>query len=293
MSEINKPENLNANLSCSFNPDLYQFNGFSGEVTVPIGSLAWALSHVYLKKQLLYCIGWNAPKEHIRLAHQTIANSEGDGSPYIEKSDKNGYWLPWEPTQEDLMACDWKILMLPEPPPYWISFDLKIGSFYMSHGVGYSTEEAMNAMGNIFNAPTADFNVGTLSNFQNKTTPIREIIAFIKCGWTNIDDWESKIGLGYNLTLIVSCDKNNRQKTAELLSRDLYLTVDDKIYKFSVSDPYLPPKVDGTTMTVVYGYMFHHNPNDERRYDIDELYYSIMKNNIGKTKHFHLSWYDK
>ncbi|MDC9606665.1 Thoeris anti-defense Tad2 family protein [Xenorhabdus griffiniae] len=292
MSEINKPENLNANLSCSFNPDLYKFNGFSGEVTVPIGSLAWALSHVYLKKQLLYRIGWNAPKEHIRLAHQTIANSEGDGSPYIEKSDKNGYWLPWEPTQEDLIACDWKILI--EPPPYWVSFDLKIGKFYHEiKYMGYSTEEVVNMIGNPYNDPNTNFNFGTLSNFQNKTTPIRKIMGFISRNWNPII---SDINVS-NLTLIVSCDKNNLQKTAELLSRDLYLAVDDRIYKFFISNSPVPPKVDETTITVNYLPVDSapdgsHPFNEKKLFDLDELY-KIMNDNIGKTKHFHLSWYDK
>ncbi|WP_338883495.1 MW1434 family type I TA system toxin [Xenorhabdus sp. TH1] len=283
MSEINKPENLNANLKCSFNPDSYVFHGFGGKVAAPTGSLAWALSHVYIKKQLLYRIGWNAPKEHIRLAHQTIANSEGDGSPYIEKSDKNGYWLPWEPTQEDLIACDWKILMLPEPPPYWVSFDLKIGRGY-GDDRGYATEEAVK----VVNYPYEDISIGTLSNFQNKTTTIREVIGFISRSGE-----VEHISFTTYLILVVTFDKNNRQKTAELISKDLYLTVDDRIYKFSVSDPYLPPKVDGTTMTVIYGMFDDNYPhNKERWLDLDELN-DMMRNNLGKTKHFHLGWYDK
>ncbi|WP_415843365.1 MW1434 family type I TA system toxin [Xenorhabdus thuongxuanensis] len=79
---------------------------------VPAGSFAWALSKVYLGKQL-YRNGWNAPKEHMRLAYESVANNSegnGDGPAYIEKSDQDGYWFPWKPTQEDLMACDWKLL---------------------------------------------------------------------------------------------------------------------------------------------------------------------------------------
>ncbi|MBC8949317.1 MULTISPECIES: hypothetical protein [Xenorhabdus] len=100
MSELSKPENMNASLKYPFNLAQNKFEGFGGEVTVPIGSFAWALSHVYVKKQLLCRTGWHVPKEHIRLAHQSVANSEGDGSAYIEKSDKDSYWLPWDPPKK-------------------------------------------------------------------------------------------------------------------------------------------------------------------------------------------------
>ncbi|OKP03185.1 Thoeris anti-defense Tad2 family protein [Xenorhabdus thuongxuanensis] len=295
MSKLNKPENMNASLKwlSSLDRYQYQFDGFNGDVTVtaPIGSFAWALSHVYVRKQLLYRTGWHVPKEHIRLSHQSVANSEGDGSAYIEKSDKDGYWLPWKPTQEDLMAYDWKIMI---PELYWISFDLKIGS-YSNHGGeafygGYTTEEIgeigkMNVYWDLNN------NVGTLSNIQNKTI-FKEITGFVNSrGFEfglGLDGSESIEPYSYILILIVSCNEDNCQKTVELLSKDLYVTVDDRIYELYVDKRLFYPKVNGNTIMVLY----ESETRQVNASDVWELN-KMMDGNIGRTKHFRLSWLDK
>ncbi|MEX0446709.1 hypothetical protein [Xenorhabdus sp. SGI246] len=84
MSEINKPEDKKTDLNCPFKPEQYQIGKDS--ITVPAGTFAWASSHVYLGKQV-YRSGWNAPKEHMRLAYKSEVGSAGDGAAYIEKSD--------------------------------------------------------------------------------------------------------------------------------------------------------------------------------------------------------------
>ncbi|WP_099132575.1 MULTISPECIES: hypothetical protein [Xenorhabdus] len=125
-------------------------------------------------------------------------------------------------------------------------------------------------------------NIGTLSNFQNKTT-IKEIVGFV-CGLMTP-------GLGsFNLMLIVSCDEDHCQKTVELLSKEFYVTVDNRTYKLNVSDILLPLKVNGTTITVVYD-----NNSHGKEYSASEAINvcSILKDNIGKTKHFRFGWYDK
>ncbi|WP_416778495.1 Thoeris anti-defense Tad2 family protein [Xenorhabdus budapestensis] len=127
MSEINKPEDKKTDLNCPFKPEQYQIGKDS--ITVPAGTFAWASSHVYLGKQV-YRSGWNAPKEHMRLAHKSEAGSAGDGAAYIEKSDNEGYWAHWQPTQEDLMACDWNLLKSepkPKPVDCMLEFDLNVG----------------------------------------------------------------------------------------------------------------------------------------------------------------------
>ncbi|WP_086110656.1 Thoeris anti-defense Tad2 family protein [Xenorhabdus vietnamensis] len=91
------------NKQCPFDPD--QYNIDNDNIAVPVGSFAWALSLVYLGKQV-HRTGWNTPIEHMRLAHKSEDGSADDGAAYIEKSDKDGYWSRWIPTQEDLIACD-------------------------------------------------------------------------------------------------------------------------------------------------------------------------------------------
>ncbi|MBD1228474.1 Thoeris anti-defense Tad2 family protein [Xenorhabdus griffiniae] len=116
---------MSENTQCPFNRDQYDI-GYDN-ITVPAGTSAWALSLVYLHRN-----GWNAPIEHMRLAHKSEVGSADDGAAYIEKSDKNGYWSHWTPTQEDLMACDWKLLqsdnVKPEPVNCMLSFNLKLGT---------------------------------------------------------------------------------------------------------------------------------------------------------------------
>ncbi|WP_340613623.1 Thoeris anti-defense Tad2 family protein [Xenorhabdus thailandensis] len=292
MSKLNKPENMDASLKCPFNPHQYKFEGFCGEITVPIGSFAWALSQVYIGKQLLYRTGWHVPKEHIRLAHQSVANSEGDGTAYIEKSNKDGYWLPWKPTQEDLMACDWKILLL--PAPYWMSFDLKIGLPRAPdyHYSGYTTEETWDVVRHFdYSRGIHEFhNIGTLSNFQNKTT-IKEIVGFA-CG-LRIGGL-SKL---WNLTFIVSCNEDNCQETVELLSKDLYITIDDRTYKlFHFSDGYIPidpsDKITSNPMVIGNKVIVFYNCYADQNFDVINIC-SIMNQEHSKAKHFYLSWYDK
>ncbi|CDG16254.1 DUF2829 domain-containing protein [Xenorhabdus doucetiae] len=107
MSEINKPENNDASLNCPFNPDIYNLDYLTGNITVPVGTFAWALSQVCLG-QHVYRSGWNSPEKYVRLAYGQVSIDKRGEAPYIEKSDKDGYWVSWKPTQEDLMACDWK-----------------------------------------------------------------------------------------------------------------------------------------------------------------------------------------
>ncbi|BET98350.1 Thoeris anti-defense Tad2 family protein [Xenorhabdus taiwanensis] len=283
MSEISKPENMNTSLKCPLNPDQYTFRGFSGGATAPTGSFAWALSHVYVKKQLLYRTGWHIPKEHIRLSHQSVANSEGDGTAYIEKSDKDGYWLPWKPTQEDLMACDWKILLL---EPYWMSFDINSESSHIFDGEyhGYTTHEAKEFMKPYvegFNAPFVP--IGALSNLQNNIN-INKVIAFASSISFNHDD-ERGYTHHTGLVLIITCDGNNCQKTLELLNRDIYVTIDNRIYRLYVSSPLI---MKNNTISVGYNSIL--DPEGQKYADDSIDLFTILKRYIGKIK---LSWLDK
>ncbi|MCC8365599.1 DUF2829 domain-containing protein [Xenorhabdus sp. PB61.4] len=121
MSDVNKLDNK----QCPFDPE--QYNIGDNNITVPASTFSWALSLVYLGKQV-HRSGWNAPIEHIRLAYKSEVGNTDDGVAYIEKSDKNGYWSRWVPTQEDLLACDWKLLKSSLTDNCMLEFDLNIGT---------------------------------------------------------------------------------------------------------------------------------------------------------------------
>ncbi|MDE9482772.1 DUF2829 domain-containing protein, partial [Xenorhabdus bovienii] len=120
MSEVNKPENKESNLKCPFNPDQYKGN----DVAAPVGSFPWAVIQVYLGNKV-HRHGWDSPNEYIHLAPESAPASGEDDPPQIVKHDKQGYLASWLPTQEDMMACDWKQLISWDNP---LVFDLTLGA---------------------------------------------------------------------------------------------------------------------------------------------------------------------
>ncbi|OKP05664.1 hypothetical protein Xedl_00146 [Xenorhabdus eapokensis] len=140
MSDVNKLDDK----QCPFDPEQYQVNVKVNDV-VPEGSFPWALIQVYVGKSARRK-GWDAQVEYIKLLPDSTGNN---GLPQIEVVDKEGA-TSWQPTQEDMMACDWS------PVDYMLSFDLKIGT---QHG-DYGTQWGYGA-----NKYSGDF--GTLTNLQN------------------------------------------------------------------------------------------------------------------------------
>ncbi|OKP03181.1 Thoeris anti-defense Tad2 family protein [Xenorhabdus thuongxuanensis] len=249
MSELSKPENMNASLKCPFNPD--QYRDYGADIIVPAGSFAWALSKVYLGKQV-HRSGWNAPIEHMRLAYKSEVGSADDGAAYIEKSDKDGYWSRWTPIQEDLMACDWKLLQLPESN--WMSFDLEVGMGLFDDAIynGYISNDMRPRGTKIRNRSS-----GTLSNFQNNITTIREVAGFI---------WDSD-----EVIVGVSCYEDGCQKAAELLKNSLSITLNGKTYNYAFNNVSVHESIIIATYS---GNISEFNQIAE----------------IGKTQNFHLSW---
>ncbi|WP_416777409.1 Thoeris anti-defense Tad2 family protein [Xenorhabdus budapestensis] len=209
MSEVNKLD-----LNCPFNPD--QYNIGDGNITVPAGTSAWALSLVYLGEQV-HRSGWNAPIEHMRLAHKSETDSGGDGTAYVEKSDKDGYWSRWTPTQEDLLACDWKLLKSVSecPEDSVLVFDLTPGVKVDDLGETSWGHEYYGVDGHF----------GPLNIIQNKTDIAKiSIFYWIEYGKNSL--------LSPNLFWNVTPYPNSEspQKVVELFGRTLYITVDNVSY---------------------------------------------------------------
>ncbi|CDM88137.1 Thoeris anti-defense Tad2 family protein [Xenorhabdus bovienii] len=253
MSKVNKPEN-NAALKCPFDPNQYHTD--NEKIAVPVGSSAWALSQIFLGKQV-HRSGWNAPIEHMRLAHKSEAGSADDGAAYIEKSDKDGYWSRWTPTQEDLLACDWNLLAAVCPEDSMLVFDLKSGN--ESGYVGY-----------------VDNQYGTLNIIQNKVG-FKEIL-FFKSAMGSFND----MPVGY-LSFKISYDIANHQTLENLLKKKLYITIDDTTYNIGHYGVFSP---DDNKEEKTYKVSYEHDyPSD-----IDKLY-KIMSQS-EHSKRYYLNWND-
>ncbi|MBD2779430.1 Thoeris anti-defense Tad2 family protein [Xenorhabdus szentirmaii] len=255
MSEINKSEN--SDLKCPFDPN--QYNIGDNNITVPAGTSAWALSLVYLGKQV-HRRGWNAPIEHMRLAHKSEVGSVGNGNAYIEKSDKDGYWSRWAPTQEDLLACDWQLLESECPEDSMLIFDLKLG-----------TLEVDSDRGQIWGYKKFGINTGSLNQIKNNIG-IVNILDF--------DLWiDNYIGIK-TLEFAVSTDEKSDLKIKNLFMNNLYITVDNMTYK--LGSPNSWGQQGRYTRNVNYDYSSN----------IVKKLGEILKQ-TGQTKRFCLTWRDK
>ncbi|OKP00547.1 hypothetical protein Xedl_03293 [Xenorhabdus eapokensis] len=155
MSDVNKLDNK----QCPFDPDQYKTKvKIDNDIAAPESSFPWAIIKAYLGNKV-YRSNWNFPVEYIRLA------GIPDNDPYIEKH-KPENTTSWNPTQEDLVACDWKVMC---PDDSMLSFDLKIGT---SCGIGW-----FQYWGCATEKTTSYSPFGTLTNLQN-TLGIRKMTYF-------------------------------------------------------------------------------------------------------------------
>ncbi|SFU84682.1 Thoeris anti-defense Tad2 family protein [Xenorhabdus koppenhoeferi] len=203
---------------------------------------------------------WDTPNEYIRLTLEPTSEEECNSFIHIEKGDKRGVWFPWQPTSEDLMACDWKLLQSDnhKPEDCMLVFELELGAGKFNYGQewGYMSES-----GKWLSGGTVTF--GSLNPISNKTT-IPNVLAFY---WSTYN-W---------FYLIVSSDKDDYRKIVELLTKDLYVTVDNTIYSLGTMP--LLGDTDGR-YTISYG-----------NYEAQKLG-GILKQ-TGEKKTFCLNWRDK
>ncbi|KMJ44755.1 hypothetical protein AB204_12525 [Xenorhabdus khoisanae] len=117
MSDVIKPEN-----ECPFDPKHYQCDCF----IAPVGSFSWALIQLKLRKRVTRsawknCQGNNemylaitprvneltVEKESAYAVNGVAVGTQYDYLTHIDLRNEHGNFVPWQPTQEDMMACDW------------------------------------------------------------------------------------------------------------------------------------------------------------------------------------------
>ncbi|MDC9614697.1 DUF2829 domain-containing protein [Xenorhabdus khoisanae] len=265
LKEDNKPE-----IKCPFNPRQYNLAAI-------VGSLPWALIQVYLGNKA-YRTDWHAPDEYIHLVYQSGAPGGGVEDTHIEIMHKPDHFESWTPTQEDLIACDWKLLKSEEPKPKpkpecpegtMVSFDLEIGK------VVDDLEEL--DLGFLADHALVDVEVGpfgALTNLQNKTD-IKKILQFT-CAYIPSDADDDP----WVLDLRVSSDNNDEghKKMVELFKKTLTVTVDGVSYELKNQQ--------------------EADEGHEGLYDYDGMYQGadvpklgvMMKQNVGKILRFCLNW---
>ncbi|WP_340608547.1 Thoeris anti-defense Tad2 family protein [Xenorhabdus bharatensis] len=242
MSDVNKLDDT----QCQINPDQYKIK--IDTVTAPVGSCPWAIIQVYLGNKL-HRSDWDTPNEYMRLT----SKKTGNDSVYIEKSDKHGTWFSWQPTPEDLMACDWILLSEVKPVECMLSFDLEIGT-------GKYRDDSQQDWGYLSQGGNdmsyVDSTFGTLTNLQN-TLGIGNILEFILN--------EFPIGTFWGIQFQV-----DTQNQPDLYNRILEVTANGTTYNLGSSP--------NSTTNFVY--------NSDGAKQLGDL----LKQNLGKTLHFCLNW---
>ncbi|MDE9431337.1 DUF2829 domain-containing protein [Xenorhabdus bovienii] len=144
MSDVINPEH-----ECPFDPKHYQCDCF----IAPVGSFSWALIQLKLRKRVtrsvwMNCQGNNemylaitprvnnltVEKDSAYAVDGVAVGTKYDYLTHIDLRNEHGNFVPWQPTQEDMMACDWKFveeeLVKPKPtvePAYQLKAKLTVG----------------------------------------------------------------------------------------------------------------------------------------------------------------------
>ncbi|MDE9549579.1 DUF2829 domain-containing protein, partial [Xenorhabdus bovienii] len=113
MSDVINPEH-----ECPFDPKNYQCDCF----IAPVGSFSWALIQLKLRKRVARS-AWGDKGMYLAITPRVNDLTVEEGSAYavdgvavgtkydylthIDLRNEHGNFVPWQPTQEDMMACDW------------------------------------------------------------------------------------------------------------------------------------------------------------------------------------------
>ncbi|MEQ1962740.1 DUF2829 domain-containing protein [Xenorhabdus khoisanae] len=257
MYEVNKPETQFGDEKCPLNPNHYKVQV---DDVAPVGSFPWAIIQVYLGYQVRRN-DWEAANEYIKLIP---GSTDSDSIPtQIGMVDKHGNLTSWQPTQEDMMTCDWEL-------NYMLSFDLILGTGEFGGDVdetkkgrdwGYSGEK--------FDLGKGELLFGALTQIQNKTDII-EISAFC---WEEVKE----NSVQQLLFWVYSLGKNGYNNTIELFKKSLYVTVDGVIYNLGIPIP----RSNGSIDYYSY-YAWYQGPETQKMS-------SVLKQ-IGQTKRFCFNW---
>ncbi|WP_338885093.1 MW1434 family type I TA system toxin [Xenorhabdus sp. TH1] len=257
MSDVNKLDST----QCSFDPEQYQYKktiDVEVDNVAPDGSFPWALIQVYVGK-LVRRNGWDAQVEYIKLLP---ASTENNTLPQIEVTDKEGT-TPWQPIQEDMIACDWKLLESVCPEDNMLEFDLEIGVGGSDLNWGYLADDEF--------VPTGEHPFGTLTNLQNKTD-IKTFSYFV--GWNNDEQLiDVRVSSGNN--------QEGYQKMKELFGKDLTVIANGVPYSLGrATEGNLP----GQKKYEFVGRYFYGNAGNAIKLN------TLLKQNVGNTLHFCFHW---
>ncbi|RAX00702.1 MULTISPECIES: DUF2829 domain-containing protein [unclassified Photorhabdus] len=125
-----KPEN-----ECPFDPKQYECHS----VIAPVGSFSWALIQLKLRKRVVRSV-WSDKNMYLVIIPRVNDLTVEEGSAYavdgvavgtkydylthIDLCNEHGNFVPWQPTQEDMMACDWELnIDISVPYEYMLVFD--------------------------------------------------------------------------------------------------------------------------------------------------------------------------
>ncbi|CDG21612.1 conserved protein of unknown function [Xenorhabdus poinarii G6] len=237
MSDVNKLDNK----KCPFDLSKYKSN----DVVAPVGSVPWAIIQVYEGK----AVGrteWNSLAEYIHLS----TKNDGSGPIHIEKHNKDGISESWEPTPEDLMACDWELIKSVSgcPEDSVLVFDIVLGRY--GSNWGYSSDVSIS--------------YGELNLIKNNEMEIQKIEGFF---------WN---GSEFMFDVVTSENSESLQKIKELFeNKNLQVIVDNVKYKLGL----------GTYFSSFdkYGLSINYQNDDAQKLS------EILKQ-TGKTKRFCVKW---
>ncbi|MDC9591515.1 DUF2829 domain-containing protein [Xenorhabdus sp. XENO-10] len=212
MTEFNNPANMDTNQKCLFDPEQYKVKykthtivEIDNDVTAPVGSFPWAMIQLYIGKEMSRK-DWNSVGEYIRFSHERT-----DLSPQIEKGNENGPLSMWQPTQKDMMACDWQFF---ESEKDVLSADITLGTGKVGNNGGIGWGYAKNNPA-IF---------GSLSMIHNKEN-FMEILEFY---------WREERFDDFSLPFIELCvslpNTQDSDKMYGLKNETLYITIDNVTY---------------------------------------------------------------
>ncbi|CDG21615.1 conserved protein of unknown function [Xenorhabdus poinarii G6] len=248
MSDVNKLDNK----QCPFDPEQYK-EKFEIDDIAPAGSFPWAMIKMYLGGQL-YRKDWSASGEYIYFV-------AGDGdhiAPEVKMRDKHGILTSWQPTQDDMMACDWIAM------DCMLSFYLKIEVVrnYGNSGYnwGYLADEELAFLG--------ENSFGDLTNFQTKTD-IKEFSLFI--WWDHVNA----------IDIRVSSDRtqDGYQKMKELFGKNLTVTSNGVSYSLGQIS-------EGSQQNGAKQYEFAGSYANTDATKLGDL----LKQNVGRAVHFCFNW---
>ncbi|MCC8459403.1 DUF2829 domain-containing protein [Photorhabdus aegyptia] len=181
MSEVMKPEN-----ECPFDPKQYECHS----VVAPVGSFSWALIQLKLRKLVARSV-WRDKKVYLAITPRVNDLTIEEGSAYsvdgvavgtkydylthIDLRNEHGNFVPWQPTQEDMMACDWEFVketVKPKPKPpakpaYQLKARLTVGE-HKSQYFGYAD----------IHGTTNDYSMGKWEEISNNTLIPKNIRKF-------------------------------------------------------------------------------------------------------------------